>query len=309
MRAHPDIVEIVAGDCEQCLRRSAPRPPTPAPGQSSCGAWIEELALGDERPEDLRARLEAARAAYRPDSPTAEALVLQATLSQLEVQRCHKIRASLRAEKVRTAVKRFDEEQDDEIGRIQDEWQARPRASVIAMQRTAAGVRYLIARWERLGRRLEEDGTWYGKDRLEAIGLRGYSPKLSQLYFYEEAYWIWVKSLAAEPDPKPRDIDIILESFQIPKRLYDKGVQVWPLDPDESRAFLQSLVEEQLAYLRPLEEELRVTYEEPARAAAVERALARKDADDDSVLRALRGHERSLERAHEALTKRKGRPR
>src|SRR5262249_22629531 len=94
MRAHPDIVEIVAGDCEQCLRRSAPRPPTPAPGQSSCGAWIEELALGDERPEDLRARLEAARAAYRPDSPTAEALVLQATLSQLEVQRCHKIRAS-----------------------------------------------------------------------------------------------------------------------------------------------------------------------------------------------------------------------
>jgi hypothetical protein len=50
-----------------------------------------------------------------------------------------------------------------------------------------------------------------------------------------------------------------------------------------------------------LEAELRTRYEEPARAEAVDLALARVDKDEQQLLRELRSHERSLAQAHKAL--------
>jgi hypothetical protein len=87
----------------------------------------------------------------------------------------------------------------------------------------------------------------------------------------------------------------------MPKRLQDMDHPVWPRDCEESRAKLEQLVADALARLRPLEVELRTGYDEPARAEAVELALARVDKDEQQLLRDLRSHERSLAQAHKAL--------
>jgi hypothetical protein len=276
--------------------RAGPGPAAPAPG-----LWIEGLALGTERPEALRERLEDAYTAYAPQSLTDVALVDQAVVAQLEIERCHRGRAVLRAAKVRTALRDFDRAQEDEVDRLRRMLDGDPWAAVTGLKRFGAGGRFLIERWELLARHLEQDGSLYGCDRIEAIQLQGLSAMVDDLYISEQAYWTWVWALGAQPNPKERDIALVLDRRVMPKRLQDMDHPVWPRDREESRAKLQQLVADALARLRPLEVEIRTGYDEPARAEAVERALARVDRDDQQLLHELRSHERSLAQAHKAL--------
>jgi hypothetical protein len=252
-------------------------------------------------PEELRGRLEAALAASAPDSPTAVALVKQAVVAELEIERLQRIRATLRAAKIRTAEQSFEEEQADEVQRGKRLFRVDSDDAVAALKKTAAGTRFLITYWEELARRLETDGTWYGIDRSTVLQLQGFSACVEHLYFEEDAYWLWVWTLAAQPDPKPSDIELILRTDVMPPRLQDMGVAVWRPDPEEARARLHAIVAETLPALRRHEAALRTRYEEPARAEAVDRALSRISKDEIQLLRALRSHEQSLARAHKAL--------
>jgi hypothetical protein len=303
MKTHPYIESVIERDIARLFRWLQPYAsragPLPAPG-----VWIEGLALVSERPEELRGRLNAAYAAYAPALPTEVALVDQATLAQIEIERCHRSRAALRAAKVRTALREFQWAQENDVEELHLMFDGNPRGAIYGLKRSAAGVRFLIERWERLGRQLEQDSTWYGADRIEAIQLQGLSAMVEDLYISEQAYWTWVWCLAAQPNPKERDIALVLDRRVMPKRLQDMDHPVWRPDPDESRARMQRLVDEALPPLRQLEHELRTRYEEPARAEAVDRALARADKDEQQLLRELRSHERSLQQAHKALTSR-----
>jgi hypothetical protein len=308
MKASPYIVRIVEHQIRNLKPRgmayAGPPPDAQEPAQEP-GHWILGLALGNERPENLRQRLEAARAEYAPATPTDLALVEQLCVAQLEIERCHRIRATLRAQKIREALFRFEEKQEEKVAHLQAYFNKNPAWACIDLKCSAAGVRYMIGRWEHLARRLDEDHTWYGTDRLEAIQLLGHSAHVGDLYFSEEAYWIWVWALAAQPNPKEKDIEIIQNTFNIPKRIQDRDIEVWRPDADESRAHLHAIVARTLPQLRELEAQLRTDYEEPARAAAVDRALAQADKDDQSVLRELRSHERSLAQARKALASRR----
>jgi hypothetical protein len=115
----------------------------------------------------------------------------------------------------------------------------------------------------------------------------------------------WVHCLAAQPNPKERDIALVLDRRVMPKALQDRDVAVWPGDPAASRAALAALVARALPPLRARAELLRVKYEEPARAEAQEQALARLAVRKDEValLRAQRSHEQAFERASRALLK------
>jgi hypothetical protein len=77
------------------------------------GLAIEKLALGGERPEDLRARLDDALDAHAPTASTDVALVEQATVAAIEIQRIHQVRANLRAEAIRSAELHWNWECDD----------------------------------------------------------------------------------------------------------------------------------------------------------------------------------------------------
>jgi hypothetical protein len=112
-----------------------------------------------------------------------------------------------------------------------------------------------------------------------------------------------VHCLAAQPNPKQRDIDLILARDVMPKSIQDRDVEVWPGDPAESRKALAAIVARELPPLRVREELLRVRYEEPARAEAKEQALARLAVRKEEValLRAQRSHEQAYQRATRAL--------
>src|SRR5262249_26307237 len=79
------------------------------------GLKIEGLALGDEPPEALRARLDAAFAAQAPTTPTAVALVAQATVAQIEIERLQQIRANLRAHAIRMADLNWQWRSENEV--------------------------------------------------------------------------------------------------------------------------------------------------------------------------------------------------
>jgi hypothetical protein len=175
--------------------------------------------------------------------------------------------------------------------------------AVLALKRSAAGCRYLIARWEYLERLLAAEGTWYGADRIEAIQLQGLSAMVEDLYLSESAYMTWLHCLAAQPNPKERDIALVLDRRVMPKSLQDRDVAVWPGDAAASRAALAALVARELPALRRREEWLRVNYEQPAQAGAKERALAKLACDPQEValLRAQRSAEQAYERASRML--------
>ena len=266
------------------------------------GLAIERLVLPGEEVA-ARQRLDAWYAYHEPASPGQTAQVEQAVVAKLNIERCHRFRAALQAEKVRTAELHWQRAIEDDIYHWHALFNTNNSKAMNGLERSAAGMRQLIKMWDGLEKRLTEDGTWFGADRLRAINLQGFSSLPLDLYFEEGAYWTYVHSMAASPNPTQLDIDTIHSNDIMPKRLQDLGVPVWRPDPEVSRQFLRDLVTRELARLRREEEELRIKQEEPSKAAAVDLALARLTKDEVVLMRELRGHERSLQQATGALEK------
>jgi hypothetical protein len=242
---------------------------------------------------------------FMPASPLERGLIDQAVQAQVDRDECVRVRATLRADVLRTADRYVVEIEEDNVEHYRRMLDSDPATAVLALTRSAAGCRYLIARWEHLERALAADGTWYAADRMEAIELQGLSAMVDDLYLSEPAYTTWLHCLAAQPKPKERDIALVLDRNVMPKALQDRDMVVWPGDPAASRAALVALVARELPALRRREEWLRVNYEEPARAEAKEQALARLayHPKEVAVLRAQRGHEQAYVRASRALLK------
>jgi hypothetical protein len=123
-----------------------------------------------------------------------------------------------------------------------------PSAAVVALKRSAAGCRWLIGRWEYLEEKLKAGGTWYSCDRIEAIQLQGLSAMVEDLYISESDYMTWPNALAAQPDPKERDIQLVLDRRVMPKSIQDRDVEVWRPDPAVSREALATIVARELAF-------------------------------------------------------------
>src|SRR5262249_21760865 len=150
--------------------------------------------------EELRARLDAAYRIYDPTTPGEVALVEQVVVAELEIERLHRLRETLRVEAARLAEIRLRHAREDEGFDHVRLLETDPAAAVMKLKRRARGVRYLVERWERLERLLSEDGTWYGRDRNEAIQLQGYSSALGNIYFAAPAWETWRDCLAAQPN-------------------------------------------------------------------------------------------------------------
>jgi hypothetical protein len=89
----------------------------------------------------------------------------------------------------------------------------------------------------------------------------------------------------------------------VPKPIVDRDLPLWRPDPEVARARLRAIVDRELPPLVALEAELRVTYEEPALAAAKALALAQLTREEAELRRALRSHEAALLKATTALRK------
>ena len=232
--------------------------------------------------------------AYPCSRPIERGLIHQAVVAFIEKRRLERSRATLRRQKVRTALLDWERAEEDNVARCLDRFNNDPHAAQVELLRSAAACRWAIHFVELLARQLEDDGTWYGEYRMGAIQIQGKSACVHDLYYDEEAYTTWRDCLACQPDPKQADIDVILDPRNIPKHLQDRDIPQWPRDPAECRARLQVLVDRELPRLRALEATLRTQYEEPERAEAQVMALASVSKDEMQLLRAERRTRRRM---------------
>jgi hypothetical protein len=270
---------------------------------SPSGFSIETLTLPHEDPAEHRQLYDQWMAAYPAATPIEQGLIDQAVTALIEKRRIERVRATVRTDRVRTAILFFDREQEDYLQNSLSTFATSCARGLRLLTRTAAGCRWAIAYWENLQQMLTVDGTWYGEYRIGAIQLQGLSARLDELYLSEPAFRTWLDCLVAQPHPKQRDIDVILDRQCIPKALQDRDVTLWPGNPAESRARLHAIVDRELPRLRALEETLRLQYEEPARAEAQVMALASVTLQEMPILRAERMYEQSYIRTVTALAK------
>jgi hypothetical protein len=263
---------------------------------------METFELSDVSDPDTRRRVEEWTPPDRRATPMEKGFIAQALFALGEIARCKRFLSVLRAERERCALIRFEEKLEDEV-RYYDHMlhNEDSRSAVVGLKRSAADVRYMIMRWERLERLLAEDGTWFGADMVESIQLQGFSGHVDMIHLSETAYHTWLDCVSARAHPSREDIELICAPDVVPKAVQDRGRPLWAPDPQASRARLRALVERELPALRALEAKLRVAYEEPARAAAKDVALARFPRDEAELLSAIRSHEGAYHKAVFAL--------
>jgi len=264
---------------------------------------IEMFTLPHEDPLDHARLFSEWTAAYPYSTPIERGLIHQAAVALMERRRIERTLATLRTQKVRAALLNWERAQEDDVATWLDRFNVHPPSALVGLLRSASGCRWAIATWERLARELQEEGTWYGDSRHEAVQIQGKSACIDQLYFDLEAFTTWADSVACQANPKQKDIDVILDRRNIPKALQEKDVQVWPRDPAACRARMQALVDRELPRLRALEATLRTQYEDPERAEAQVMALASVTKDEMQLLRAQRLHEQAYRQASTALLK------
>ncbi len=255
------------------------------------GFSIERLALTDEDAAEYRRLYSEWMTAYPCRGPIERGFLQQAVAAELEKRRLGRTRAALRAVWVRTAVLIHEQEEEDDMIRSLKMAGVSCADAMRNLKRSAVGCRWVIALWEKLEKMLAEDGTWYGSHRVDAIQLQGFSAGVDRLHLSEEAFTTWLDCLVAQPNPKQRDIDFILNPRRIPDAIRERDVKLWPGDPAASRARLQALVDRELPRLRALEKTLRVQYEDPGRASAEDVALADATRPEMPLIRAERMHE------------------
>ena len=119
----------------------------PLPSATGAPAGAQDEADHERR------RLDEWFAAYEPTTLIERDLIRQAVTAAVAIERCHQVRATWRAEVLRTAVLRFEAAQRDEVEHYRRMFNVNCSTALTGLLRSAAGVRYLIERWEQLAER------------------------------------------------------------------------------------------------------------------------------------------------------------
>jgi hypothetical protein len=272
----------------------------PVPDHGLCLPHVqadEAVALWDELVRDLR-----------PRSAVARILVEQMYRSELSARQCRRLRASLQAEKIRTADRMWQNAQQDDVEHFRRMLPTEAATAVIGLRRFAAGARWMAAEWTKLQSFLDQDGTLYGNQRRMAIHLLGFSAEPEDVYLHDEAYLVWRYCFEAQPTRSERDGWLLDHVDVIPKRFRENPSPSWPPTAEFSRAQLQALIDRELPPLLALADELHVTDEQPSDAAARDKVLARVSQAETQLLREIQGHERGFQHAAAKLERLRRQP-
>jgi hypothetical protein len=264
------------------------------------GLRAETLTLPGERRDWVRELTAEWDDHYQARSPGRRALVDRAVLATVHHKRSRAYLTGTLDEQVRSATLNFNVQQEDVVRHYMELLKAEPGAAVRGLNRSAGGCRQLINEWVALDSELESYSCWVTARREHATRLLGRCPEDPN---DETAFWIRYYNIAAQ---EPRT-DATQAELACPKswpntvRWNHGGV---PPTPQQSQEWLRKTVATELATLRALEERLRTEFEQPARAAAVEKAMLLKPADMALWLRYERMHDAMFHRAYNALERR-----
>jgi len=269
----------------------------------AAGCAIEQLALPGENPVELRKRIDDWYNFYEPSSPIERGLIDQAAMAEIEIARSRRVLATLKSLRLNTAEHEWEFAWEAEIATCCKLLEENCTDAVRRLKRSAAGCRYLVSRWEYLENRLDRDQTWFGADSYTALQLQGYSPVPDAHVVCEESYLFAMYCVMAQPNPSQIEIDVLHMKEVQNVTIRDNLPTPWPPEKEFSRAQLRAVLDRELPALRERAEWLRVTVEEPGRAAVREAAMAQIVKEETQLLREQRRHEQAFQRASEALRK------
>ena len=216
---------------------------------------------------------------YRPQSPAARHLVQECVRATVLSDRVARYQSAALSEQTRDRWRDWHDQRADEVLEHAGDLRADPADACQRLRESAMGCRWLLERWERLLRRLDESGQFSTNDAAEAVRLLGCAGDDRGFKNNPSAWKMRLYVLLLKPQPQRSDVR--LARMLHPTRLPDVLWGVVRLDalPDYIDVLrpLKRLIGEEIAALRELAGRLLVEEEHPSRVEAAARALLPAD--------------------------------
>jgi hypothetical protein len=233
---------------------------------------------------------------HRPRDAYEHDLVRRAALGAVRARRLLDAENVLIDERVRTAIKRWDEARADEVAMWADRLDAEPEAALRHLTRITEGCDYLVDAWEDLGRVLEIAGHWDEKRSRRALRLLGLDaePGPTSPESHRD-FWLCVLSLRFEKAPEP------LMRSHFPTFRDHAAVRAFLPEPAEARRMLAAFVRDRVAEFEARGGELWDGFDAPARASAPTRAVFEPSPEAARLHRYVKDAERMRKQALDEL--------
>ena len=269
------------------------------------GLRAEVLALPHEDTHAIQARVDSWNDYYKPESPAAQHLVNQCIRATILADRVDRHQTAVLDLQAREAEQHWDDDRADHIAALAELFPRDPANAARMLHRTAHGCRWLIARWMRLAKVLNDTGYWAGPDLDEVLNLSGWSADYARLKENPDAFLLRLYSTTCWPEPAA-GLDFLLVPQYIPPSMLNDFHREGASLPDAatSLAALRGCVRATVAALRDRAAHLESTYDAPARAAAADRSLIPDDGASARLLLRYHAEARtSFHRAYSELVK------
>ena len=297
------------------------------------GMTSREVLLPGEDGEELASKLEAWQGAMRSKDVIETDLVDVAVSSLWRIKRCVRSETSKIAERMRHAVEEFDVEQfkraeilgdrltRDVINRcmipgkdpltqksLQELRANDPVLIAREMMSFAAGVDWLLGRWQKLRDNLEDDKFLHYPDKYEMcrmLGLRNEDSMIDPI-----VREIMTCCNLAHPEAWNYNDEVIQASLAVEGKpsyafLTERHVEKGPQTEEEAFTRLLTIMAKEMVRLRELRETKLAPMEALDRDQAVDRVLFDDSKEAALALRYEATHKRELHRALEAIAKKR----
>lgn len=296
------------------------------------GLTARQVVLPNEDPEAFDAELAEWVEYYRPASPAERAMVERAVHAQWKLRRCARVETATLSERVRHAEQQFDLDQQaladdlgrrlsvDPLGRFYRP-PSRDPALNEAMRRAevddppglarrlwsfAAGVDWLLARWNELAGALRRDGFWHTPEGYLAVRLLGRRPE--DVLDDPAVARVLLACFAAHPESRDLYDDVMMTRVGVDARgVFPPRIEALrklvPKTPAEGRDALAEMIAREVARLEALKADLLDPLAEADRAGAADRAMFDTTPAGTLFRRYETACERSYTKAATELTK------
>jgi hypothetical protein len=262
------------------------------------GLTATKVVLPNESEAEVQQLMDDWTTHYRATSPGRRELVDRAVTATLHHQRSKRYLAATLREQVRNAERAFDEEQENLVQHYVELLPVEPSAAIRGLRRTAAGCRWIIRAWFDIESKLIDGIPWMPSLGEHATRLLGHKPQDHRTD--EESYKILYLAVTANAEAPPKIRAALLDPRAMPDTLRHMRERPLPT-PEHSFQELLKVVHDQLTEYEALARQLRIEVEEPARAAAVDKAVMLKGHDLALWIRYERMHDSMFHRSYNTL--------
>jgi hypothetical protein len=261
------------------------------------GLTATKVILPNESEEEIQTLMDEWTDHYRATSPGRRELVERAVTATLHHRRSKRYLAAALREQVRNAERAFDEEQENIVQHYVELLPVEPSAAIRGLRRTAAGCRWIIRAWFDIETKLIDGIPWAPSIREHATRLLGHNPDDRT---DEESYKMLYLAVTTGAEVPPEIKADLLDPRAMPDTLLHMCDRPLPT-PEHSFQELLQVVNDQMTEYEALAKQLRIEVEEPARAAAVEKAMLLKKQDLALWIRYERMHDSMFHRSYNTL--------